>query len=361
MSNLTHVAGTFLIQAEGAFLNGAGLGAGEDRNVTVPKMLQRGGKQLPYVSAQSWRRWLRNTVCDETGWPVSELRAIDLSEKGTTNKISGELNPVDFPEDDIFGYMRAESGQGKSKEKKSEDLFGDEEVEVDKPSRTKAVMRTSPFLSSILMSVRRDGKCSSYDEGFVHLKEGTPLPYKTQFYNTDLQSVFCLDYSRLGRFVNLGDRIELDGGRISKWLAEGKIVEAEDHGSLGKVYELSNRIEERKKRAGELLKAIAVLRGGAKQAAFGTDVAPKVVIAAGLTCGNPIFNNIFEMSDVGLTLKIETLKEIASDYADRITTPVFVGIRTGYLANEDEVRALPEMFIVTTPVQAMTKLAELLP
>ena len=36
---LTHVVGTFLIQAEGAFLNGAGLGAGEDRTTTCPRRL----------------------------------------------------------------------------------------------------------------------------------------------------------------------------------------------------------------------------------------------------------------------------------------------------------------------------------
>ncbi|OYT61331.1 hypothetical protein B6U67_05990 [Methanosarcinales archaeon ex4484_138] len=36
------------------------------------------------------------------------------------------------------------------------------------------------------------------------------------------------------------------------------------------------------------------------------------------------------------------LKEIASDYADRLVTPVYVGIRKGYLnpENEETVRAL---------------------
>ena len=78
---LTHVAGTFLIHADGAFLNGAGLDrTREDRNTTVPKSYRDGvGGRVPYVSAQAWRRWLRNTLIEETGWPESELRAIDLS------------------------------------------------------------------------------------------------------------------------------------------------------------------------------------------------------------------------------------------------------------------------------------------
>jgi CRISPR-associated protein Cst2 len=100
--NLTHVTGCFLIPATGSFLNGAGLAPGEDRNVATPKSFRSGGQRVPYVSAQAWRRWLRNTLIEETGWQPSELTAIELSAKGTTNKISGKLDPVDYPEDDIF-------------------------------------------------------------------------------------------------------------------------------------------------------------------------------------------------------------------------------------------------------------------
>ncbi len=122
-AKLTHVAGTFLIQADGAFLNGAGIDPRrEDKNTAIPKSYRDGiGNRVPYVSAQAWRRWLRTTLIEETGWPASELRAIDLSEKGTTNKIAGELNPVDFPEDDIFGYMRAAKGQGREEAAETED------------------------------------------------------------------------------------------------------------------------------------------------------------------------------------------------------------------------------------------------
>lgn len=59
--SLTHVVGTFLIHAEGAFLNGAGLGAGADRNMTVPKTLSDFRDRVPYVSAQAWKHWLRET------------------------------------------------------------------------------------------------------------------------------------------------------------------------------------------------------------------------------------------------------------------------------------------------------------
>src|SRR5258708_29688402 len=112
MANGSHVAGTVLIQVPGSFLNGAGLGGGEDRNVTVPKTLLDGKRRVPYVSSQAWKRWLRTTVLEETGWPASELRATGESKKGSTNKIAGQLDPVTYPEDDLFGYMQAQKDQG---------------------------------------------------------------------------------------------------------------------------------------------------------------------------------------------------------------------------------------------------------
>lgn len=356
MSNFTHITGTFLIEASGSFLNGAGLGIGEDRNVTVPKTLNDGGRKVPYVSAQSWKRWLRNTLIEENkdkGWEKSELKAIGLSEKGTTNKIAGELNPVDFPEDDIFGYMEAKGGQGKEAEE-------DENNKGKKPSKkVRALIRTSPFMASILLSLRKKG-WEAKDEGYVHLKEGTPQPYSTIFYTTDLQAVFCLDYSRLGVFNNCGDRIELDDNKIEHFIKDNKIkvVDVEDDNKNWKKYELANNDEIRKERAGELLKALSMLRGGAKQAAFGTDVAPKAIILAPLCCGNPIFNNIFE-EDQKLIFKTETFKEIIKDYKDRITGKVYIGIRKGYIYNEQDIHGLLEddnlkdLIVITSPIEAI--------
>jgi len=416
---LTHLTGTFLIQADAAFLNGAGLGEGEDQNVTIPKTFRDGKNEVPYVSAQAWRRWLRNTLIEETKWQASELKAIGWNPKGNVNKIAAELNPVDFVEDDIFGYMRAEKGQGlRSKE--------GEEGEEDVETRTKSIMRASPFMSSILISLRTTG-WKGRDEGFVHLTKYdpkalaeadikrflsvpsksktdvwdelreydkalyetakvcvdknelgelrrllldkakdkgeldfiknpcSPLPYTTRFYHTNLQGVFCLNYGRLGVFWNLGDRIELEESIAKRLLLEEKIKDVtkeeaykslSDDGKIGRIYMLADKVKPAPKdRAIALIKALAVLRGGAKQAQFGTDVSPKVLVIAGLTCGNPIFNNLFRDDQEGPVLKVETLKEIIQDYTDRILTPVFIGIRTGYLKNENEVKTLDGMEI----------------
>jgi CRISPR/Cas system-associated protein Cas7 (RAMP superfamily) len=419
----THIAGTFLIQVDAAFLNGAGLGEGEDRNVTIPKTFRDGKNEVPYVSSQAWKRWLRNTLIEEKGWPPSELKAIGWNPKGNVSKIAAELNPVDFIEDDIFGYMRAEKGQGQRAS--TEDETTEQEEEAAK-GRTKSIIRASPFMASLLISLRSTW-WRGQDEGFVHLtkydsfklaeaeierfleaigktsnkKKSTwerlkeindladkakplvdkgdlhglrkllsenangkvinfienpcsPLPYTTRFYNAHLQGIFCLNYSRLGVYWNLGDRIELEEEKVRGLLKEEKIRDItneepyktlSDNGKIGRIYRITEKVKPTpKERASALFAALAVLRGGAKQAQFGTDVSPKVLIVAGLTCGNPIFNHLFKDDPEGPILKTETFKEIVKDYADRIATPVFIGIRSGYLKNESEVRDLAGIY-----------------
>jgi CRISPR-associated protein Cst2 len=360
----THIAGTFLIHADASFLNGAGLGSGENQNVTIPKTLWDQTSQVPYVSSQAWKRWLRNTLIEETGWEPSELVSIKKSKKETTSKVAGKLDPVTYAEDDLFGYMRAQEKQGKEKpeELPDESDEGDGGAEI-KGVKVKALVRASPFSASLLVSVRKKG-WQGRDEGFVHLKEGTPLPYTTEFYTTHLQGIFCLAHSRIGVFYNAGDRIEIDESVAKKYVSEGKLK------AVSSGYELTDAPAVRKQRSGALLKALAVLRGGAKQAAFGTDVAPKFLALAGLSCGNPIFNHLFsDDAGRGLTFKAASFSQIIGDYADRITTPVYLGLRAGYVANEAEIQQLQGVHkcergtvevIVSTPRDAAEAVANLL-
>lgn len=61
-------------------------------------------------------------------------------------------------------------------------------------------------------------------------------------------------------------------------------------------------------------------------------------MVAGLNCGNPIFNDLFEDSKNGPILRIKVLEQIIKDYADRIVTPVYIGVRTEYLSNEQQLK-----------------------
>ncbi len=333
---ITHIVGTFLIKAEGAFLNGAGTAKGEYGNTVEVKRFADLNGMIPYVSAQAWKRWLRNTFQEEyPDLPHAEIEAIDQNEKGNTNKIGTKMDPVEFPEDDVFGYMRAGQGQGKvaeGDEAEGEEVVDGQSVKKVKREKTKAVMRTSPFHASLLISLRKSS-WKGLDKAYVHLKEGTPQPYNTEFYNTQLQGIFALNYSRLGVFRNEGDRIELDEKLVKKYLDDKKIKEIDGN---RKIYSMENN--KRKERTSAMLHSLAIMRGGAKQAQFATDVAPKAIVVAGLNCGNPIFNDLFEDSKNGPILRIKVLEQIIKDYADRIVTPVYIGVRTEYLSNEQQLK-----------------------
>lgn len=328
MATLNNIAGCLLIDARAAFLNGAGLGAGEDRNQVIPKTFFEtiNGKRekVPYVSAQAWRRWLRNTTNEENGWTPSDLEAIGQSEgKGSTNKIATKLNPLDFPEDDLFGYMRSGT------------------------SNEESVQRTSPMKTSILKGI--PGKRAlNTDEAFVHLKEGTPLPYSTQFYSAHLEGFFLLEYYRLGVYDNLGSHVELEKALLDN---NGERLTSSKFYKDYMRHTRKDADNSRKTNAAGLLKGLAHLRGGAKMAAFGADVSPKALILAGMECANPVFNDLFDGKGEKPELKIKCLQEIAADYKGKLATPIYIGIRTGYLQNEEEVKALDgNGFVVGTPV-----------
>ncbi len=388
---LTHVVGTFLIQAEGAFLNGAGTESYGQGDITVPKILMtlgEGGRQVPvpYVSSQSWKRWLRDTFQDENREePPALIATIDVNKQNNTNKVSVEVDPVKFAEADVFGFMKAEKGQGKTKEAVStDDEVSEDEAEEETPIKTagkekvKPAIRTSPFQASLLMSLRKKG-WEGIDKGYVHPKKvgdelakkkpdanATPLPYNTKFYNTQLQGVFGLAYHRLGVFRNEGDRIELDLPLAQQYLKEGRIKKQDEKPN---TFEMVNN--PRRARASMILKALAVMRGGAKQAQFGTPVHPQALIIAGLTSGNLIFNNLFEDSPEGPKIKLDTLQEILRDFSSRITTKVYIGIRTGYLAKDSEQQLrvwavdaeneFKDIVRVCTPIEAVDRLCEELP
>lgn len=332
MANLKNITGALLIDATAAFLNGAGLDSGEDKNKVIPKTFKEKVnnrlEEVPYVSAQSWRRWLRDTTNEENQWNPSELKSIDKidkSEKGSTKKIATELNPIQFPEDDLFGYMK--SGDGKENE---------------------SIQRTSPFKTSILKGIR-NMRVMNNDEAFVHLKEGTPLPYSTRFYSTHLEGFFNLEYYRLGVYDNLGTHKELSKELLE--LHQDKFDITDLSGGKFKRYTLKSAEKSRKIHASGLLKGLAYLRGGAKQAAFGADVSPKVLILAGMESANPVFNNLFSGTGEKPALNLDTLLQIANDYKDKLATPIYIGIRAGYLQNEEEIKNLDKnIFVVDSPI-----------
>ncbi len=347
----THINGAFLIHAPGSFLNGAGLGSGEDKNTSTVKSFWQNKKKIPYVSSQAWRRWLRNTLIEETGWPKSEIEAIGWNNDGSTNKVAGQLDPITYPEDDIFGYMFA---SGKDVNPKDERIKREHIPEEQ-------LVRPSAFKSSILRGI--DGLVSmTEDQGFVHLNDDTPLPYTTEFYAAELMALFSLEVYRLGIFEKKGKTSsELDPYLKDKHSDKVEVMEHPIY-SKGEIVKRKGDLKKYQSEvAGELIKAIARLNGGAKMAQFGTSLNPSLMMVAGMTVGIVPFEHLIGNENGKPKLNLQGLKELIRDYKDRFTTPFYIGMLSGYLANEDEVRKLTEVesikVVIDTPIQVAEMLA----
>src|SRR5690606_31473083 len=108
-----------------------------------------------------------------------------------------------------------------------------------------SVQRTSPFKSSILKGIK-NMRTINIDEAFVHLKEGTPLPYSTKFYSAHLEGFFNLEYYRLGIYDNLGSKQELSSDMVEK---HSEILKKSSLGGKFNRYELINAVENRNNNA----------------------------------------------------------------------------------------------------------------
>lgn len=367
-----YISGTFLLKADAAFINGAGLQTGEDQNISVPKTMWKNGLKVPYVSSQAWKHMWRQTLIEETKWEQSNLRTIGWNDKGNTSKIAGMLNPINYREDDIFGYMYALSGK-KGKEGGLPKEPTDEQKAVVEDLPDIPIIRASTILASLLYSIQSTNTVST-DNAFIHLKDETPLPYSTKFYNTDLNAIFGIDYSRIGIYDNLNN-IEINPAKIKDALANKSIEVIEptsENIKTSKVHNVEvprvkyskvNLQDYRQEIVYELLNALSMLRGGAKATQFGVDIAPKAMIIAGLTSKNPFLNNLFTTDEKGNPeLHLDLLKELIKDYSTRITTKVYIGIRKGYLNNEEDILKLHSTkideieLIVTTPNQIASQI-----
>ncbi len=343
---IQYISGTFLMKADAAFINGAGTQQqGETQTLTIPKVMWKNGQRVPYVSSQAWKHFLRETLIEETKWPASRLRAIGWNPKGNTNKIGGMLNPVDYPEDDIFGYMYAysnpprwvsdETEQAKLKWEKEEIT---ERLKIIQTLPTEQLVRPSTFLASLLYAIQSK-QTISQDDAYVHLGDGTPLPYSTQFYNADLQAIFGIDWNRIGVFDNSGGTREVDPNIIENAIKKGTI---EKLSGQSDIYARKDIGSYRGEKVLALLRAIVNLSGGAKMTQFGVDIAPKAILFAGISCKTPFLNNMFKPTQDGPVLNISLLKELIGDYKGRIVTPIYIGMRGSYLQNEQAVTELKD-------------------
>lgn len=293
-----NVNGLVLIDAPYSALNNSGTDVSErTENISRTKVIRKGRSLYPYVSGQAFRYWWRNTLEDKFNWilsPVEREKKIAFT----------EADPVKYPDDDVFGYMRAPKGKGNE-------------------TLTRAsVLKTSPLISVVAHK-------PTSDFAVMARQDGDPVPFEYEFYSTVLKGIFSLDLEQVGVFYDV-NRSGYKNLRSDQMTGSASGLKRPD-GSY--AIDKSERIQ----RAQDLLKALHVLKGGAKQATNLTDVVPKFLILTTLDGGNHVFVNVIKEEDEGAySIDFDALKGVLIEYKDLLASNVVIGRRAGFLDDQHE-------------------------
>ncbi|AIY90676.1 type I-B CRISPR-associated protein Cas7/Cst2/DevR [Geoglobus acetivorans] len=345
-------AGMILVDASHSALNMLGIDeTTPERTVTRVKKLRKGSLSYPYVSPQAWRYWWRKTLAEHFEWNLSPMFREE-------KQVFTAANPIEYPDDDVFGYMRA----------------------IKKGNVNITVTRMSPLKNSPLISLLPDRSSVTPDEGYASRHEGDPVPYTQEFYSTVLKGVFSLDLDFVGRFTIIdkaGFKNLLSKDEISKLPKSLSDVKSEYESILQKAREMNAQIDDReifmpkeirKKRASEVIKALRYIFGGAKQTQYLTDITPKFIILAMFDGGiNPFVSDIVYEDRGEIRFDSEALISRILEFKEIINPrKLFIGKDKGFMRGwKDELEKVKDSLTengvevaVTTVGDAIVKFAE---
>ncbi|CAG1014441.1 hypothetical protein ANRL4_05213 [Anaerolineae bacterium] len=321
---MSFVTGLLLVDAPASALNNAGrLEGNRYENAIGTKVIRvpREGS-YPYVSAQSFRYWLREVLQKQVPqWNASPV----YREKSVAYT---HADPIEYWDDDLLGYMRAPGGKESAKQRQSDPMYQELPPLDKKEGKEQALTRVSPFRVSTLVSIAPVFLNEDWESMTRH--EGDPVPYMNQFYRATLKGLFSLDLRACGTF----SYIDRTGFRnLSSHLQEKAENAKLEHLKAQKSYRLSQ--DQRLKRVMALFEGLAQLEGGAKQTLHYTDVAPVVTVLAVTKGGNHIFGHIIGADGKGLPeLKMEALQEALRVFSDDLLSNVYIGWVRGYADDE---------------------------
>ena len=312
---MAFVTGCLVLDAPASALNNAGAeeGARTDNAIIVKKIRTPEGP-YPYVSAQAVRYWIRtNLELNEPSWKAAPVRR--------EGKIAyTDANPLEFWDDDLFGYMRAPS--------KKSDAARDENASPLEKERE--ITRVSPFRVSTFVSISPTQPVTDF--GTMTRQEGAPVPYEHEFYRAHLQGLLSLDLSAAGTFF--------DGERVGYKNLDSHRREAAKKAGLTPVtlrkqtaYRLpaAQTVE----RVATLVGSLALLNGGAKQAVHYTDLTPAVVFLAVTRHGNNPFYRMLTSSATKTTqFHTAAFQELMAAYSDQFLSDIYIGWAQGFLDGE---------------------------
>ena len=338
---ITHLMGCFLIDARGAFLNGSESITESKEEISVPKSFELNGINYPYISAQCWRKWWKEAF-QSLYLPI-------------TDSINEEKKYKDVPFlnsiEDIFGYFE-------SIERKIN--FND----INKTNVSQ--IRSSPMQMTHLQPIKNiNSDANRYylnkDKAYIHLDEGTPLPYTSKFYNAFLEALFSIDLNRIGRYRCFNDRRELTTETIQKYIKKDFIIDKGD-GSF-EIKDINRLLPLRLK---YMMKSLFFMFGGAKSAQYAVDINPKFIIFSGAQGANNIFANTLEIGVEEPKINLKSLYNRISKNPELIKSPIYIGLRKGIINDFTETELIQKKLeenlninlVIGTPFECINKFIE---
>lgn len=324
MNKNIKVQGFVLLDVDVVALNNAGKNTRSNYDNTVKtKSIYKNGLRYVYVSGQAWRYWWRDSLQKNIGWCLSPVTR--------ESKIAfTAINPIKYPDDDLFGYMRAAS-----EKQTQEDQNENEKRSAKSKTNNVTVTRTSPLKNSALISVTAVSLASHTSS--MARGDGDSVLYEREEYSTIMKGMFSIDVNMAGTFSSYNRS-------GYKNLSEDLKKEAKDNGAeeiddiygCGKLLRLPSAI--RKSRIADVILALKNISGGAMQTDNMADVTPKFIILATTSTGNHPFSHIAISEgerEERAKLNIAGLNEVITDYASDFIGKIFIGRRRGFFEEYD--------------------------
>ena len=311
--------GLILIDVDAAALNNAGKNDKSNfDNAVKTKTIFKNGNSYVYVSGQAWRNWWRMSLQKNQEWSISPVTREDKI--AFTN-----ADPIKYPDDDIFGYMRAAT-----------EFVKDDKGKEKKENVT--VTRVSPLKNSVLVSASAVRPVENWSS--MARQEGDSVPYAKQEYSAVMKGMFCLDLDMVGTFSNYNKTgfKNLSAKLKDEALSVEGTTEIDDP-YVAKEKLIRLPLATRIQRATYTIKALKNISGGAMQTNNMADVTPKFIILATTKTGNHPFSHVVKSTgdrDETAELNIKGLKEIIEDYKEDFEGKIFIGRRSGFFDDDNK-------------------------
>ncbi len=313
---MAFLTGLLLIDAPASALNNAG--RPEDARTANPTAIQfirtRPG-HLPYLSTPAVPYPPPNNPeqTPELNWRSAPVR------KESENLAYTDGNPIEWWDDDLFGYMRAPGDQ--------EGRKWATPISAAQKGRKPVITRVSPFRVSTLISLAPVISIPSDYGSMTRGHEGDPVLHEHQFCRAVLKGLVSLNLRDAGTF-SYADRTgyrNLDDNRVE--LAKKRQLEHLNGNE--KSYRLPR--EQRVERVVALLRALGVICGGAKLALHYTDVTPVVFVGMITKGGNNPLQYLIGSDDKGQPrVNADAVQQSLAAWRDQILSKLYVGWVQGF-------------------------------